>query len=1174
MKQWTDEQKTAINAESGTLLICAAAGSGKTSVLVERIVRKLTDPERPTAPAELLVVTFTNAAAAEMRARIYKRLAQIRAEDPASGTLSGVMARLDEMSVSTMDSFCMRLVRENFSACGVEPDFGVIEEGDEKALKAQIARAVTDGIYDGSYGDLSALTTLFQAGRDDTALFDGIQALSDFSMSEPDPDAWLQGVADHFQPSAVKDSVWGRILLDSIFAGVGYCVGLSEAALAELETEDTLRQKLGDLFTAENTALNRLYQSIPGGDWDTVCGALERTLGVISAARFPTVRGYADDPVKIKVKAKRDEYKSVLSGLLSSVPANEAEHAEDVAALAPAANQLLSAVRRYNAALFEAKKEKNLYGFSDITHFAVTLLYDPDAPDGKTPLARELADGFKEIMIDEYQDTNRVQDRLFACLSQNGENMFLVGDIKQSIYRFRLASPELFTEKLEAYPLYDPDAPAKKSKIILSKNFRSRKGVTDTVNFLFSRLMSKACGEIEYNGEEALAFGASYYPESDTPDTEVCLLQADALSQTEAEAAFAARLIEEKVAAGVPVYEESGPRPARYGDFCILLRSVKGSAEVFAAALRKRNIPVFYDSREGFFEASEIRIALSFLRAVDDPLRDLDLLAAMLSPVGLFTPEEAAVLRSDQREKKKAKHPPLYGALLDAAEAGNAQCARFLALLERFRMLAATAPADEVIDVFFNETPVLSAVRAMDGGKLREANLRALYETAVGFCADGEKNLCAFLRYLDVLIENGSELRKGSAGGDKNSVSVLTMHRSKGLEYPFVIIGGLSRRFNLAERSPALSVSHSLGVGLKRREPERLKFYDTLSSKAVKLTLRNASLSEELRIYYVALTRAKEKLYLLITPSNAEKSVREGTSLFPADRPLPPFYLQGCAAAVQWFLPALLQHPALYPVRGDGLIPPEPPFALSLRRETVGAAPESDEETAAPAADPEIAAELTRRFRQTYAFAPVSGALSLHTASKLREEKFSTQFFGKKAPAFMYDAALSPADIGTATHKFLEYCSFFPAPADVGAETARLVSLSLLTPAEGACVKQEAIAAFFASALFRRVTQAEKVFKEQSFTIAKSVCDFDPNVPKEFADETTVVIGRIDLVFIENGEAVIVDYKTDRIRDVRELPGRYREQLALYGEAVEKALGYKVKQRVLYSLTLCDFIEC
>ena len=1174
MREWTPEQSNAIFAENGTLLVCAAAGSGKTSVLVERIVRKLTDETHPAAPSELLVVTFTNAAAAEMRARIYKRLGELRAAQPGSQTLYSLMARLDEMNVCTMDSFCMRLVRENFSACGVEPDFGMIEEGDEAALKTQIARRITDELYDAEDDRYKALTRLFQVGRDDGALFDGILALSDFSMSEDDPEQWLDTVAAHFTEDDAKTSVWGKILLRSFFDGVGYCIGLSEAALAQIAAEPDLQVKLEDLFTAENNALNALSRDLSVGGWDEACGALRHTYEVVSGSRFPSVRGYTDHPVKRSVQAKREEIKSVLGDLVNSIPATGEEHAEDVAALAPAAAQLTDAVKRFNAALFEAKKEKNLYGFSDITHFAVSLLYDPAAPDGKTPLARSLSEGFKEILIDEYQDTNRVQDRLFTCLSRGGENMFLVGDIKQSIYRFRLASPELFLEKLEQYPYYDEAAPAKKAKLILSRNFRSREGITDTVNFLFSRLMSKDCGEIEYNDDEALRFGAKDYPPREQPDTEVCFLQPDGMGHVEAEAQFTAKLIEDQISSGLTVFEDKVSRPARYGDFCILLRSAKGSAEVFARELRRRNIPVFFDSREGFFETTEIRMALAFLRAVDDPLRDLDLLAAMLSPLGLFTPQEAAVLRSAQREAKVKKRPPLYDALVRAARQGDAHCVRFLDLLEHFRMLCATASADEVIDAFFVETPVLSAVRAMEGGVLREANLRALYETAVRFSADGEKDLCAFLRYVDVLIDNGAELRKGSAGGDKNSVSILTMHRSKGLEFPFVIVAGLSKRFNLTERSSVLSVSHELGIGLKRREPELLKFYDTLSSNAVKLSLRRAALSEEMRIYYVAFTRAREKLFLLCTPSNPEKSIASAQALFPRDGALPPYAVATAGEPIRWFLPVLLQHPDCAFLRTDGGIPSEPPFRIAVSVHPVSAeVPEEQRPEPAPA-DPALAAELRARFARTYAYAPVSGALSLHTASRLTEERFSSQYFGKKAPAFLFEKTLSPADVGTATHRFLEDCPFFPAPADIPAEIARQVSLSRLTQAEADAVDREAIAAFFASPLFRRVSAAQKVYKEQQFTIAKSVCDFDPSIPAEFADEKTVVRGRIDLVFIEDGKAVIVDYKTDRVDSLAVLAERYRAQVGVYAQAVEKTLGYPVGQKLLYSLTLRDFIEC
>ena len=645
------------------------------------------------------------------------------------------------------------------------------------------------------------------------------------------------------------------------------------------------------------------------------------------------------------------------------------------------------------------------------------------------------------------------------------------------------------------------------------------------------------------------------------------------MDASEAEAQYIASLIESQIASSAKVQAGSESRPAGYGDFCILLRSAKNTAEVYAKALRRKNIPVSFDSREGFFDSAEIKIILSFLRAIDDPVSDLDLLAAMLSPLGLFTPEDAAKLKNDYRESEQHRQP-LYMALQFGAQNGNERCRSFLALLERYRMLCATASAPEVINTIYNETPVLSAVRAMDGGRLREANLRALYEAAVKFSAEDEKSLCAFLRYIDVLIDNGSELRKGSAGADKNSVSILTMHRSKGLEFPFVIIGGITKRFNLAERSNVLSVSHRMGIGLKRREPEYLKFYDTLSSKAVKTELRKAALSEELRIYYVALTRAKEKLFLVAALPDADKTIWGLQTLLPQRGAMPPFYVGSVSSPLQWLLPVLLQHPDFTPQRLIRTVGADADFHLAVRRVAV-----SSENAAAPAqaaaiSDPAVKSELRKILSHRYPYAEIGNALSLHTASRLREEHFSTQYFGKKVPAFLYDSALSPADVGTATHKFLEYCDFSKQPCDVAEEIDRLVSLSRLSSAEAASVDADAIRKFFDSTLFQRVLHAEKIYKEKSFTIAKSICDFDPSIPARFADEKTVVIGKIDLVFIENGKAVIVDYKTDRVREIGELPLRYRDQLSVYCEAVEQAFGYEVKEKILYSIALCSFVQC
>ena len=1172
MREWTPEQKQAIEAENGTLLVCAAAGSGKTSVLVERIVRKLTDPAHPTPPESLLVVTFTNAAAAEMRGRIYRRLTQERNADPANETLRALPARLDEMTVCTMDAYCMRLVREHFSACGVEPDFTLIDEGEEAALKTQLAWQTVDEVYQS--GENTALTELFNARRDDGALVEGILSLSDFSMSEPDPAEWLSTVAARFIPGPAAESDWGKLIREHVLQGVGYCISLSESALDALREDGFLREKYEDLYTCENAALNELFRQLSVCGWDGISEALTRAGEVFRAGRLPRVNGYTEDPLKLSVQAKRNEIKDVLSGLVKLIPADEAENAEDISVLAPAARQLTQAVLSFNASLAQAKKEKNAYGFSDITHFAVGLLSDPAAPDGKTPLARELSARLAEILIDEYQDTNRVQDTLFTCLSRGGENMFLVGDIKQSIYRFRLASPELFAEKAEAFPLYDPLHPQKKAKILLSRNFRSRRGIADAVNFYFSSLMSKGCGEIDYGEEDALVFGAESYPPADAPDAAFVLLDPGELSSAEAEARYIARLIREQLDGGAAVFEDGETRPANCGDFCILLRAAKGAAEVYAKALTDEGVPVYYDAREGFFETAEIRMALSFLRAADDPLRDLDLLAAMLSPLGLFTPEQAARIRTDHADAGFPRGGPLYPALLFAADNGDAAAKAFLALLERFRMLASTGCADEVLDGLLHGTPLMGAVRAMPGGKLREANLLALYENAAAFCADGDKDLSAYLRYLDMLTENGAELRGGSAGADRNSVSIMTMHGAKGLEYPFVIVAGLTKKFH-APSGGALSVSHVYGLGLKRREREKLKFYDTLSSAALKLSLRREGLSEEMRIYYVALTRAKEKLWLVAAPQNPEKALSRAEALLPGEGRLPPYYVSTASGALQWFLPTALRHPDASDLRSVRRSDSTADFAMTVLFERASQAPPAAPAPAPPAAaDEALTQALRMKIHSEYAYLPVCGAPALHTASQLREERFSPAFFGEAVPAFMFKTALTPADVGTATHKFLEACDLALAPLDVPAEIRRLSSLSRLTQPEAESVNVAALDAFFASPLFGRIRSAQALFRERAFTIAKSVRDFDPSLPERFAGEKTVVIGRIDLVFLEDGKAVIVDYKTDRVSELRELPERYRDQLDIYAEAVEKALGYEVKEKLIYSLTLGGAIEC
>ena len=1167
-RTWTKEQREAIEAESGTLLVAAAAGSGKTSVLVERIVRKLTDPLRPCSPDELLVVTFTNAAAAEMRGRIFDRLRQKMGEQPERRREYALMqSRLDGMRVCTMDAFCMRFVREHFHACGVESDFRTLDQGEALVLKQTVAADVVERLYREDGEAFLALTRLFERGRSDEGLITAMIRLSDFSLSEPDPAAWLQGVAAQFRPGPAEDSVFGRILSEEIREALDYCLSLADAALDDAGYDEALFDKLGPILTSDRDAMASLRQRFSSLPWDERIAALNAVFAGVKAKRFTAPRGYTEAPHKQAAAAKRGAYKALLESLTGKLCATGAENDEDNAVLAPVAEELIRAVLLFNETLLERKRDLNAYDFPDILHFALAQLCDADAPDGKTPLARELSEGISEILIDEYQDTNRAQESLFTALSRNGNNMFMVGDVKQSIYRFRLASPELFIEKCESYPYYDGKAP--RSKIILGTNFRSRRGVIDAVNYIFSSVMSKDCGEIEYNEDEELHYAEGRYPENDETAFEAAVLSDPECKGYEAEARYTAALIRRELARGVTVQGRDGPRPARPGDFCILLRSAKGLAELFAKALREQGLTAAVDSRDGFFEAAEIRILLSFLRVIDDPAREVDLLAVMLSPVFGFTADDAARVRLAGKRLSGGGRVSLYASVLLCAGEGDEACARLLQTLEYYQKMAATRGADEVLRAVIADTAFLAVCGAMRDGAGRKNNARRLLEYAED-AAESARTLGGFVRYMDALRDNGARVEGAARAAGDDSVSLMTMHRSKGLEFPFVIVAGTTKPTNRMDLSAPLLISHQYGLGLKRQEPENLKSYDTLSSAAIRTELERAAMSEELRVFYVAFTRAKEKLYLVMAQDKAEEKLEKAGQVLCGGDAVPAYRVRHTSAPCQWLLSCLLRHPDAAALRYADVRPVETPSRAVFRLvEKVPALPAGGEGEAAPAEpDPETVARIARRAGFVYPYAPVAGALSKHTASSVNTEKFNPAFFARAVPAFLSSSRLSAADRGTATHRFLQYCDFAVCRTDPQRERDRLVARGRLSRVEADAVDMESVRTFVNSDLMRRCEQAAEVYREKEFTVAKSVCEMDPAIPESFREEKTVVIGKIDLVFTEPDGAVIVDYKTDNVKEVSALRERYAGQLALYAEAFTRITGVPVKECVLYSLKL------
>lgn len=1169
-RQWTKEQRDAIDAESGTILVSAAAGSGKTSVLVERIVRKLTDKENPVSPDSLLVVTFTKAAAGEMRSRIFNRISEKRDEEPQRHhEYIKLLSRLDEMNISTMDSFCMGLVKENFSLCGISPDFTVLEAGEAKLLKKEVLADIIQQMYVNEPESFVPLTRLFEKGLTDDNLLSSIERLSDFSMSQPAPLTWLDSVADNFEPLSAADSVWGKILISNAAEMLSYCIQLCDDAIGVVSNEEELEKTIGVAFSSNLEMLVEFSDKFLSFSWDERITAVKKLIADISGVKFTAPRGYGDNPYKTKAYAKRDEYKKLLGKILDNLDISEDENREDGEILRPLAKEIIKTTKLFNTALIERKKEDSAFEFSDISHFALGLLYDENADDKKTELARSLSLNFSEILIDEYQDTSRAQDTLFTCLSKNGENMFMVGDVKQSIYRFRLASPEIFIEKSESFPYYD--GKAKKSKIILSKNFRSRKGIVEGVNFLFASLLTKQCGEIEYSEDEKLNFAASF-PESDTPDVNLHLVPSAEMKSFEAEAVYIARLIKEKILSGEQVADRGVYRKCVPGDFCILLRSAKGMATAFAAALKNAGLNVSVDSGENFFGRTEIKMIMSFLYVLDNPARDVNMLSLLLSPLFGFSLDEAADIKLYAKKCGLHRGASLFAAISAFKE--NTKCREFLDRLSFYRRLSISLPVGDLIEKIYDDFSLTALVQSMSDGEQRKNNLLQFAAMAHSFSESTKKGLGAFVRRMDAYKENGVDVSNASVSPSKDSVSIMTMHRSKGLEFPFVFVAGLDKKFFTSDLNSTLCVSNALGLGIKRQESEKIKVYDTLSSLAVRSQLKAEKISEELRIHYVALTRAKEKLHIVIALDDIEKKLTDIGELLREERNIPPVYVRNVLSPSVWYLASLMRHKdaAVMRIASDYTVKSDFPLNVNIVESLCEEGIVQDIREAV-CCDEETVERIKRNICLDYGYLPVSKAFSKYSASSLHALEFSSEYFAKAVPAFMSESGITPADKGTATHRFLQFCDFSVCRTDPEAERDRLLRENKLSDIFAQNVDMESIRIFFSSPVMQRIENAEAVYREKQFTLAKSICEIENTVPSEFRNEKTVIVGKIDLIFIENGQAVILDYKTDNVNNVDMLAKRYSEQLDLYSEAVEKALDIKVKERILYSLKLREYIN-
>ena len=1173
--QWTPEQQDAISARGGPLLVSAAAGSGKTAVLVERMAGLILNEDAPIDADRLLVVTFTKAAASEMRDRIDRRLSQELRSTPESTFLQRQKILLSRAHIGTVDSFCSELVREHFSQLGVPADFRIADPGEMEVLRAQTFSHVLDSFYEANDADFLELLDCFSAGRDDRPLVHMVQVLYDFVRSHPFPQRWLREKAAMYLADAPDETPWGRAVRIYAEEALHYCVQTTKQTLNLLQEDATLSEKCGSVFVQDLAALVEVQQALPQADWNTAC----ELLSTISFGRMASVRGYKEDPLKIAADANRKEVKAAVQQLQKLFGYSAQECAEDFARLAPMVEKLFAIVEKFGRELEAAKAEKKLADFGDLEHWALHLLV-AETPEGwrRTQTAVETAQRYDEILIDEHQDTNELQDLLFRAVSREEKNLFMVGDVKQSIYGFRQAEAGLFLARRNASVEYDRKNPQYPACITLGKNFRSRAGVTETINFLFRQLMSEGAGGLDYTDRDALYCGAQY-PDSNTPDAELDILERQTEEGDTEMAELECRRIAEYVLDFLQngsVFDKGRERGGRFSDVCILLRSANQYAPLYARLLGALGIPAWADPGGGFFGTLEVRTILSFLRTIDNPLQDIPLLAVLVSPVYGFTPDELANLRIADR-----KHP-LYIAVQKAAQSGNDRCKEFLNDLRDYRTQAAAMPANRFIDFLLQNSGYQDLVLAMDNGETRLANLHLLLEYARKYEAAGWGGLSGFIRFVDRLQEEGGDLGAAASGRETaDVVRIMSIHRSKGLEFPVVILAGCGRRFHRDVGDVRLHPK--LGLGVKLRDETTGCRYTTLPREAAALEQERDEMSEELRVLYVALTRAKEKLLMLCSVSNAEAKLASLAAKLEPEERLPAFLVRRASSTADWLMLCALRHPDAGRLRQVAcaehlrVLPCSEKCTFQIIRSKASAetAPEETEQPQAAAVLPDEAllAQLKRETGFIYPYAQLGRVRAKTAASDVAAAPFEKKYAAQSRPAFLGKGGLTSAERGTALHSYMQYADYAKAASDPAAELSRLQQEAFLTKEQAAAVNLDAVQKFFASPLATRILKSPHVLREYRFTIEVPAAHLDAALPPEMAREPIVVQGAVDCAFEENGALVLLDYKTDRDADESKLLERYGAQLQLYREALTQCTGLPVKECCLYAFaagrTIC-----
>ncbi len=1168
-RSWTEQQKNAIIATGGSVLVSAAAGSGKTAVLVERVIRRITDENNPASADRFLIVTFTRAAAAEMRQRISDALESLIRQQPYNKALIRQQMLLPSAKICTIDSFCLDLVRENFQYLDIPADFTIADEGEIAVLSRQAMDMTMEKMHQTDVkGDFARLTELLIQGRDDEKITEIIASLYTTAMSFPFPEKWLDSLCepyDNIRP--ITESPFIEPLTQQVRETLGYAISLSEGIIAACEGDEMLEKMFLTALTSDKSQYERILALLDSGDWD---GARSAAGSFEAIKRGSKPRGMEDTYEILSFTEMRDRCKKAMKALPDLLCCSEEEYREDMEFFRPLVRCLVTAVKTYMEFFSGHKKAKKIAEFADISQMALSLLVrSTDEGWESTDFAGSYADAFDEILIDEYQDTNGAQDMLFTAISR--DNLFRVGDVKQSIYRFRQANPDIFIGLKDAYPLYDRDDVTYPCKITLGKNFRSRRGVTDIINFIFSQIMSRDCGNVDYDADEELVFGAAY-KEKEGPDTELHIIDTDGLDRYEdsldkVQARYAAKMIRSMVESGYTVRDGNGERPATYGDFALLLRALGGGKGLcYADIFREEGVPTVVELPGKFLEAAEIKLMLNFLRIIDNPRQDIPLLGVLMSPVFGFTVDDV----SDIRIRGKGKG--FYSRLLSLGD--EEKISGFLHTMREYRTLSVCLSVSDLVEEIYSRTGLPSVFDAIDPTGTKRSNLMLLGDYAANYGAMGYSSLSGFIRFMDSLADKKKDI-SGSVGfgGKSDAVKIMTIHKSKGLEFPVCILSGCATAMNKRDERENLLVSPRQGLGIIRRDEKTFEEFPTLCHNAVKLSIHRDNMSEELRVLYVAMTRAAEKLIMLYAGDNALGAVGKlSYGISRRRKTFTPYEVAAASSYGQWIIKALLRHPDAAVLREQAGIPSDivKPCGVPLKV-ICTTLEEAEKKTAADtdtgSVDTKLLEEIRNRLDFTYQYAPLSGVMSKRAASETDKDFIDRDYFASSVPDFLSEGKLSGAFRGIATHSFMQYADYESASESVTDEIARLKKLGIISDREAEGINVRKVQEFFAGDLAGRILRSPLVMREKKFTIEIPLTDLYPDLT-DFPEEKMIIQGIADCAFLEEGKLVVVDYKTDALDSEELFIEKYTSQVMLYKKALTLCTGYEVKETLLYSFHL------